>query len=106
MKVVRSTCNYCSIACNFDFHVNEKNFINAVKPTEDYPVNAGFCCVKGLNIDKQNTKFENPVLPILKDKKGDLKQISWKEAFNIFADRVKKIQKENGKESFAFLSTG
>ena len=39
-------------------------------------------------------------------KKGDLKQISWKEAFNIFADRVKKIQKENGKESFAFLSTG
>ena len=78
MKVVRSTCNYCSIACNFDFNVNEKNFINAVKPTEDYPVNAGFCCVKGLNLDKQNTKFENPVLPILKDKKGDLKQISWK----------------------------
>ena len=106
MKVVRSTCNYCSIACNFDFHVNEENFINAVKPTEDYPVNAGFCCVKGLNLDKQNTKFENPVLPILKDKNGDLKQISWKEAFNIFAERVKKIQKENGKESFAFLSTG
>ena len=106
MKVVRSTCNYCSIACNFDFHVNEENFINAVKPTEDYPVNAGFCCVKGLNLDKQNTKFENPVLPILKDKNGDLKQISWKEAFNIFAERVKKIQKDNGKESFAFLSTG
>ena len=69
-------------------------------------MNTGFCCVKGLNLDKQNTKFENPVLPILKDKKGDLKQISWKEAFNIFAERVKKIQKDNGKESFAFLSTG
>ena len=27
MKVVRSTCNYCSIACNFDFHVNEKNML-------------------------------------------------------------------------------
>ena len=21
MKVIRSTCNYCSIACNLDFHV-------------------------------------------------------------------------------------
>lgn len=79
-----------------------KNFINAVKPTEDYPVNAGFCCVKGLNLDKQNTKFENPVLPILKDKKGDLKQISWKEAFNIFADRVKRFKKKMVKKVLRF----
>ena len=35
MKVVRSTCNYCSIACNFDFHVNEDGFIERVKPAED-----------------------------------------------------------------------
>ena len=23
MKVIRSTCNYCSIACNLDFHVED-----------------------------------------------------------------------------------
>ena len=63
MKIIRSTCNYCSIACNFDFHVEDNGFIMRVEPTVDYPVNQGFCCVKGLNLDKQNTKFENPVLP-------------------------------------------
>lgn len=106
MKVVRSTCNYCSIACNFDFHVEDDGFIQRVKPAKDYPVNRGFCCVKGLNLDKQNTIYENPVLPLLRNEKGELEHISWDEAFNIFAERVKKIQDEYGKESFAFLSTG
>lgn len=106
MKVVRSTCNYCSIACNFDFHVNENGFIERVKPSEDYPVNKGFCCVKGLNLDKQNTIYENPVLPLLRNEDGKLEHISWDEAFNIFAERVKSIQDKHGKESFAFLSTG
>lgn len=52
MKVVRSTCNYCSIACNFDFHVNEDNVIEKVIPAQDYPTNKGLCCIKGLNLDK------------------------------------------------------
>ncbi|WP_291653565.1 molybdopterin oxidoreductase family protein [Clostridium sp.] len=106
MKVVRSTCNYCSIACNFDFHVEDDGFIQRVKPAKDYPVNRGFCCVKGLNLDKQNTIYENPVLPLLRNEKGKLEHISWDKAFNIFAERVKKIQDKYGKESFAFLSTG
>ena len=106
MKVIRSTCNYCSIACNMDFHVEDDGFIKRVVPTVDYPVNKGFCCVKGLNLDKQNTEFENPVLPLVRDKSGELKQIQWQEAFDLFAKRVIEIQGKYGKESFAFLSTG
>lgn len=106
MKVIRSTCNYCSIACNMDFHIEDDGFIKRVVPTVDYPVNKGFCCVKGLNLDKQNTEFENPVLPLARDKDGKLKQIQWQEAFDLFAKRVTEIQEKYGKESFAFLSTG
>ena len=106
MKVIRSTCNYCSIACNLDFHVEDNGFIMRVVPTVDYPVNKGFCCVKGLNLDKQNTEHENPVLPLVRDENGELKQIEWQEAFDLFAEKVKSIQEKYGKESFAFLSTG
>lgn len=35
-----------------------------------------------------------------------MKQISWDEAFKLFADRVLDIQSKYGKESFAFISTG
>lgn len=106
MNVVRSTCNYCSIACNFDFHVDDKGFIERVKPSEDYPINRGFCCVKGLNLDKQNTIYENPVLPLLRKENDEFEHISWEEAFKIFAENVKRIQEKHGKESFTFLSTG
>ena len=97
MKVIRSTCNYCSIACNLDFHVEDNGFIKRVVPTVDYPVNKGFCCVKGLNLDKQNTEHENPVLPLVKDENGELKQIQWQEAFDLFAKRVTEIQEKIGR---------
>ena len=106
MKIVRSTCNYCSIACNLDFNIEDNGFINRIVPALNYPVNKGFCCGKGLNLDKQNTQHENPVLPLLRDKDGKLKQIQWNEAFDLFAKRVTEIQDKYGKESFAFLSTG
>ena len=98
MKVIRSTCNYCSIACNLDFHVEDNGFITRVVPTADYPVNKG--------LDKQNTEHENPVLPLVRDENGELKQIEWQEAFDLFAEKIKSIQDKYGKESFAFLSTG
>ena len=96
MEVIRSTCNYCSIACNLDFHV-EDDEIKKVVPTKDYPVNEGFCCTKGLNLDKQNTKVHNPVLPLMRGEDGLMKQISWDEAFKLFADRVLDIQSKYGK---------
>ena len=76
MKKVQSTCNYCSIACNIDFNV-EDNEIVIVVLTQGYPVNNGFCCIKGLNLDKQNTKFPTPVYPLVRDKDGEMEQISW-----------------------------
>ena len=106
MKTIRTTCNYCSIACNLDFHINDNEEIERVEPTKDYPVNKGFCCVKGLNLDKQNTVYKNPVLPLLRNEKGEYNHISWDEAFKLFAEKVTSIQEKYGKESFAFLSTG
>lgn len=105
MKVVQSTCNYCSIACNIDYHVENEKIIRVV-PTKGYPVNDGFCCIKGLNLDKQNTKFENPVLPLERDENGNMKQISWDEAFKKTASKIKELQDKYGKESVAFISTG
>ena len=61
MEVKQTTCNYCSIACNLDVYV-ENNTIHHICPTKHYPVNQGFCCIKGLSLDKQNTIFPNPVL--------------------------------------------
>lgn len=105
MEIRQSTCNYCSIGCNLDFYV-ENNTINRVVPTQAYPVNHGFCCIKGMCLDKQNTKELNPILPFLRNEKGEFEQISWEEAFKVFAKRITSLQEQYGRESVAFLSTG
>ena len=105
MKKIQSTCNLCALACNLDFYV-ENGKIAKVSPTVDYPVNKGFCCIKGLNLDKQQTKVKARKSPLLRDENGEMKEISWEEGFKTFAKKMTSIQEKYGKESVAFISTG
>ena len=105
MKKIQSTCNLCALACNIDFYV-ENGKIAKVSPTVDYPVNKGFCCIKGLNLDKQQTKVKARKSPLLRDENGEMKEISWEEGFKTFAKKMTSIQEKYGKESVAFISTG
>ena len=105
MKRIQSTCNYCALACNLDFYT-EDGKIKRVVPTPHYPVNKGFSCIKGLNLDKQCTKFNGSKKPLLKMKDGERKAIEWKEAFDLFARKMTAIQEKYGKESVAYISTG
>ena len=105
MKRIQSTCNYCALTCNLDFYT-EDGKIKRVVPTPHYPVNKGFSCIKGLNLDKQCTKFNGSKKPLLKMKDGERKAIEWKEAFEIFASKMTAIQEKYGKESVAYISTG
>lgn len=105
MKRIQSTCNYCALACNLDFYT-EDGKIKRVVPTPHYPVNKGFSCIKGLNLDKQCTKFNGSKKPLLKMKDGERKAIEWKEAFDLFASKMTAIQENYGKESVAYISTG
>ncbi|BDU89327.1 nitrate reductase [Clostridium perfringens] len=105
MKRIQSTCNYCALACNLDFYT-EDGKIKRVVPTPHYPVNKGFSCIKGLNLDKQCTKFNGSKKPLLKMKDGKRKAIEWKEAFDLFASKMTAIQEKYGKESVAYISTG
>ena len=75
MKKIQSTCNLCALACNLDFYV-ENGKIDRVSPTVDYPVNKGFCCIKGLNLDKQQTKIKARKNPLLRDENGEMKEVS------------------------------
>ncbi|WP_297633592.1 molybdopterin-dependent oxidoreductase [uncultured Clostridium sp.] len=104
MKKVQSTCNYCSIACNLDFYVEDEKVVKII-PTKEHPINNGFSCIKGLSLDKQNTLFKTHG-PQIKNKDGMMETVSWDTAFDETAKRIKDVQEKYGKESFAFISTG
>ncbi|MBE6049546.1 MAG: nitrate reductase [Clostridium sp.] len=105
MKKVQSTCNFCALACNLDFHV-EGDKIVRVEPTKGYPVNDGFSCIKGLSLDRQTTLFKCSPLPRVKEKDGSFKEMQWEEAYKYVADKFKEIQEKYGREALAGISTG
>ena len=105
MKKIQSTCNYCAIDCNLDFYV-EDNRIMKVVPTKGYPVNDGFCCIKGLSLDKQLTVKKPSPLPKIRQADGTMKEVPWEEGFQYVADKLKELQAKYGTESVAGISTG
>ena len=104
MKKVQSTCNYCSLSCNLDFFVENGVIVN-VLPTQDYPVNQGFSCIKGLNLDKQNQTHKPNPLPRLKKDDGSFEIVSWDTAFQKTAKKLLDIKEKHGSESIAAIST-
>ncbi len=105
MKIVQSTCNYCALACNLDFHVEDNKIVKVI-PTEGYPVNDGFSCIKGLNLDKQTTLYKCSPLPRVKQEDGSFKEMQWEDTYKYVAEKLLGLQKKYGKESIAGLSTG
>lgn len=105
MKKIQSTCNYCALDCNLDFYVENEQIIKVV-PTKGYPVNDGFCCIKGLSLGKQQTVVKTSPLPKILQKNGTMKEVSWEEGFHHVAGKLKELQEKYGEESVAGISTG
>lgn len=105
MKKIQSTCNYCAIDCNLDFYVEDGHVVKTV-PTKGYPVNDGFCCIKGLSLSKQQTTVKPGSLPKIRQEDGSFREVSWEEGFCHVADKLKELQEKYGEESVAGISTG
>ncbi len=105
MKKIQSTCNYCALDCNLDFFVENEKIVKVV-PTKGYPVNDGFSCIKGINLDKQQTVVKNSQKPKIMQKDGSFKDVEWDDAYNEVARRITDLQTKYGAESFAGISTG
>ncbi len=103
---IQSTCNYCALACGLDFIV-EDNKIEYIIPKQDYPVNPGALCIKGLNLDKQQTMHKpSSPLPKIRQADGSMKEVSWEEGFHHVADKLLEVKEKYGSDAIAGLSTG
>ena len=107
LKKVQSACNFCALDCNLDFYVDtETNRIVKTVPVKGYPVNDGFCCIKGLSLSKQQTTVKPDRLPKIRQEDGSFRTVSWDEAFRHVAGKLRELQAKYGRESVAGISTG
>ena len=101
-ETIRTTCPYCGVGCQQLLHVKDEKIIK-VTGVEDGAPNMGRLCVKGrfgYDFIYSEERLKTPMIR----KNGTLEAVSWDEALDYTADKLKIIIKESGPDAVAGVS--
>ena len=102
-KWIRTTCPYCGTGCEMNVGVLNGEVIVA-KPVMDAPVSKGHLCVKGRYAHRFAHSKDRVKSPMIRE--GDSwKEVSWDEALNFIAKKLKTILEESGPSATAVLGS-
>ena len=102
-RVVKSICNTCHCTCGVLVHVRNGRVIKIEGDTE-HPANEGARCVKGLAYTQlvyHPDRLKYPMKRVGERGEGKWQRISWDEALDTIAARIKQAKEESGPESIA-----
>jgi len=130
IKEVDTTCAYCGTGCNITLHVRANEVIRVTSKEDKW--NEGWLCVKGRfgytfinspdRLTKPMIKIKNkegsrvqgfkdsseqlgPSAPRPLDPFSNFKEVSWDEALDYIAQRLKEIKGKHGPDAIAGLSS-
>ncbi len=105
LEKVNTTCPYCGVGCQLTLHIDRaKNRIVRVTGRE-IPPNDGMLCVKGRYGYEFPSSDKRLQYPMIK-KNGEHVRVSWDEALDYTADRIKKIIDRDGPDVFSAFGSG
>jgi len=106
-QVYKSACRMCHGGCGVLVHVVD-GAIQSVEGDPDSPLNEGRLCLKGpasVDIVHHPDRLTRPMKRLGARGEGRWARISWDEAYDIVAEKLKRIIDENGPESIV-IGTG
>lgn len=123
-KLIRTTCAYCGVGCQFDLNVSDDR-VTQVTSTEEAPVNGHALCVKGRygwdfvhHADRltqprvrryllDDSESRSRLSPDARnnEQRGEWVDVDWDTALNIVADRLSSIRIESGSDSLGVFSS-
>jgi nitrate reductase NapA len=109
----KGACRYCGTGCGVLVGTRDGRIV-ATQGDPDAPVNKGLNCVKGYFLAKIQYGKDRLTQPMLRmkdgkfDKNGEFTPISWDQAFDIMAEKVKATLKnpEQGPRGVAMFGSG
>jgi formate dehydrogenase major subunit len=102
---VITTCAYCGVGCSFKAEMKGNQVVNMV-PNKDGHANHGHSCVKGRFAWGYATHPDRITTPMIRDSINDpWKVVSWEEAVNYAAKRLKEIQAKYGRGSIGGITS-
>src|ERR1700742_2485122 len=100
-----TTCAYCGVGCSFKAEMRGEEVVRMM-PYKDGGANEGHSCVKGRFAFGYATHKDRVLTPMIREKITDAWQVvSWDEAINYAAKRLKETQQKYGKDSIGGITS-
>src|SRR5205809_7858575 len=101
-KLVKTHCCFCGVQCGIQLKVRE-NQVVGFEPWEEFPVNRGMLCPKGVKRYLQGGHPDRLLTPLIRGT-DRFCEADWPEALDRVEDRIRHIQAQHGRDAFALLS--
>jgi nitrate reductase NapA len=107
----KAPCRFCGTGCSVLVGTKEGRVV-ATQGDPDAPVNRGLNCIKGYFLSKIMYGEDRLKTPLLRmkngkyDKEGEFTPISWKQAFDLMAEKWKAALKEKGPSAVGMFGSG
>ena len=102
---VVTTCAYCGVGCGFKADMKGQEVVRMV-PWKDGKANRGHACVKGRFAWGYATHKDRVLKPMIREKITDpWREVSWDDALNYAATRIRAIQQQYGRDSVGGITS-
>ena len=102
---VTTTCAYCGVGCGFKAEMRGQEVVR-MTPWKDGKANEGHACVKGRFAFGYSTHKDRMTEAMIRDSIDQpWKKVSWDEALNYAATRLREIQEKYGQKSIGAISS-
>jgi nitrate reductase (cytochrome) len=111
IKWSKAPCRFCGTGCGVMVGVREGQVV-ATHGDMQAEVNRGLNCVKGYFLSKIMYGEDRLTQPMLRkrngiyDKEGEFEPVSWDEAFDVMAERAKRVLREKGPRAVGMFGSG
>ena len=107
----KAPCRFCGTGCSVMVATRD-NRVVATHGDVKAEVNRGLNCVKGYFLSKIMYGVDRLTQPLLRmkngvyDKQGEFQPVSWDQAFDIMAQKIKQAMAEHGPEAVGMFGSG
>ena len=99
-KVYKTVCMLCFQVCGINAHIKDGKLVK-VEGMAENPMNQGFMCPRGINLTNYVYSPERIKYPMKKEN-GKWVRISWDDALDTIAGKLKEYKQQYGARSVAF----
>jgi len=105
-RKIATHCSYCALQCALNLTVDlDSNKVVKVRGRRDFPTSRGLSCIKGQTAHLQLDHPERLTTPLLREG-GVYKPVSWDQALDHAARRMREVQEAHGKDAMACYGSG